>query len=256
MRSLALIIFFCSSMLFAGSIQATEQYNEKTLVFKSPGYQTSLLELYTSEGCSSCPPAEAWLADISDKGFEDSSVIPLAFHVTYWDYIGWKDRFSKKQFDQRQRKMARNEGARTVYTPQFFLNGKTIRRLASLKTTLGQKIKQDARLLIKSSLTDQNKDHLINIELISKKQEYGNVQVNIAAYKNNLKSSIKAGENAGRDTIHQYVVDELQTASVSLQKKTGKNFVFLNQKQDISGYVVFVEENGLIIQALNMPVSN
>ncbi len=80
-----------------------------------------LLELYTSEGCSSCPPADKWISKIK-HGPEE--VTPLAFHVDYWDYIGWKDTFSKAKYSNRQRKTAAFGGAGFVYTPQFVFNGR------------------------------------------------------------------------------------------------------------------------------------
>ena len=78
-----------------------------------------LVELYQSEGCSSCPPAEAYLNGIADR----ANVIPLAFEVTYWDYLGWKDRFASPAFTQRQRDFAARSASHEVATPQFWING-------------------------------------------------------------------------------------------------------------------------------------
>src|SRR3569832_1871687 len=83
--------------------------------------RNSLLELYTSEGCSSCPPADRWLSHLPD----DAGVVPLAFHVDYWDRLGWRDPFAQAAFSQRQR--ARNNGTGWVYTPQVMLDGKDYR---------------------------------------------------------------------------------------------------------------------------------
>lgn len=80
----------------------------------------AVVELYTSEGCSSCPPAERWLSAL--KGRDD--VVALAFHVDYWDSLGWKDRFSQPQFTQRQNATQRSSGARFAYTPQVLLDGR------------------------------------------------------------------------------------------------------------------------------------
>ena len=78
--------------------------------------RNSLLELYTSEGCSSCPPADRWLSHLPG----DAGVVPLAFHVDYWDRLGWRDPFAQAAFSQRQR--ARNSGAGWIYTPQVMLD--------------------------------------------------------------------------------------------------------------------------------------
>ncbi|MGD2056055.1 MAG: DUF1223 domain-containing protein [Gammaproteobacteria bacterium] len=86
--------------------------------------QVTLLELYTSQGCSSCPPAERWL-----KGFVASEalwerIVPLALHVDYWDDLGWKDRYASAENGARQRDLARHNGSRSVYTPGVLVNGR------------------------------------------------------------------------------------------------------------------------------------
>jgi hypothetical protein len=86
--------------------------------------QVTLLELYTSQGCSSCPPAERWLNEYVDRQELWSRVVPVAFHVDYWDYLGWKDPFAAAEYGERQRGYARAGKAGTVYTPGFFLNGR------------------------------------------------------------------------------------------------------------------------------------
>jgi hypothetical protein len=80
----------------------------------------AVVELYTSEGCSSCPPAERWLSALKDR----PEVVPLAFHVDYWDSLGWKDRFAQAQFSQRQVASQRTSGARFPYTPQVIVDGR------------------------------------------------------------------------------------------------------------------------------------
>ncbi len=90
---------------------------------ESPSEQAYLLELFTSQGCSSCPPADAWLSRLKqDPGLFDR-VVPVAYHVTYWDYLGWKDAFGHTGHDVRHRSMAAVVGA-GVYTPGVFLQGK------------------------------------------------------------------------------------------------------------------------------------
>jgi hypothetical protein len=80
----------------------------------------TVVELYTSEGCSSCPPAERWLTGLKDR----DGVVALAFHVDYWDSLGWKDRFAQPQFTQRQNASQRTSGARFAYTPQVILDSR------------------------------------------------------------------------------------------------------------------------------------
>lgn len=80
----------------------------------------AVVELYTSQGCSSCPPADRWLSTLEDR----QDVVALAFHVDYWDRLGWKDRFARPQFTQRQNATRRTSGARFAYTPQVILDGR------------------------------------------------------------------------------------------------------------------------------------
>src|SRR5258707_14920888 len=82
----------------------------------------ALIELYTSEGCSSCPPADQWLSSFA-RG-RRALVVPIAFHVSYWDYIGWKDAYAEARFGERQRERAKASGASMVYTPQVMIGGR------------------------------------------------------------------------------------------------------------------------------------
>jgi hypothetical protein len=94
------------------------------LTLNSGTKQVTLLELYTSQGCSSCPPAERWLNEYMDDDDLWTRVVPMAFHVEYWDYIGWKDSYATPEYGERQRDYARAGKARTVYTPGLFANGR------------------------------------------------------------------------------------------------------------------------------------
>jgi len=171
--------------------------------------RVALLELYTSEGCSSCPPADRWLSSLAAQGFTPDRVVPLALHVDYWDYIGWKDRFAQPAFSARQREMVRLAGSRTVYTPQVMLNGKDIRglsqgdlaqRLAAIKQSpehagMQLKISRQAPERIDTS--------------VSVSAEYPeNLVLYLALYENDLSTEVKAGENSGTKLHHDYVVRE------------------------------------------------
>lgn len=92
-----------------------------------------VVELYTSEGCSSCPPADRWLSSL--KGRDD--VLPLAFHVGYWDRLGWVDRFATREITDRQYALAQAMGARNVYTPQVVVQGRDWRRWPALPAAAG-----------------------------------------------------------------------------------------------------------------------
>ena len=87
----------------------------------SPAYTVALIELYTSQGCSSCPPADRWLSKLG-AGQTPLRAVPLALHVGYWDYIGWKDPFARREFNQRQSDLAARHGGSSVYTPEVFVD--------------------------------------------------------------------------------------------------------------------------------------
>src|SRR6059058_108688 len=92
--------------------------------FESGDTQNSLIELFTSEGCSSCPPAEKWLSALKSSSDLWKKAVPVAFHVDYWDHLGWRDRFAKPEFTSRQRRYAAAWGGDSVYTPGFVVNGR------------------------------------------------------------------------------------------------------------------------------------
>src|SRR5262245_15218825 len=103
------------------------------VTFQSPDRQTALLELYTSEGCSSCPSAETWLSRLKDSPGLWKDYVPVALHVDYWDYLGWRDRWGSKAFSDRQRTYAQLWQSDSIYTPGFVLNGKEWRAWSGFK---------------------------------------------------------------------------------------------------------------------------
>jgi hypothetical protein len=109
-------------------IQVTVHIDAAPFSFKSGENQAALVELYTSEGCSSCPPAEAWLSRLKDGPGLWKEFVPVAFHVDYWDYLGWRDKWSAEAFSARQRAYASAWHNDNIYTPGFILNGSEWRR--------------------------------------------------------------------------------------------------------------------------------
>lgn len=97
---------------------------------RSPVHTTAFVELYTSEGCNSCPPADRWLSSVA-RSYPRDRVLPLALHVDYWDYIGWKDPFTRREFSQRQRRLSHLQRTALVYTPQVLLQGADFRAWGS-----------------------------------------------------------------------------------------------------------------------------
>jgi len=110
------VILIFSLLITSTTIQAQ--------TFQSENTKTRLLELYSSQGCSSCPPAERWVSKQQSHPQLWQQFIPVVFHVDYWDYLGWKDPFSNRKFSQRQKQYYRQGAVSTVYTPGFIFDGK------------------------------------------------------------------------------------------------------------------------------------
>lgn len=217
-----------------------------------------LLELYTSEGCSSCPPADKWLSDLKPN---PTHVIPLAFHVDYWDYIGWKDKFSKAEYSVRQRKIAAFTGADFVYTPQFTLNGRDFKGWDSAR--LNQSISDNQKLASRANLglaamTQVNGEILLKASAqVVNPADVKNVDIFVAIYENKLVSQVNAGENNGRMLRHDYVVRDLLGSYQLSNKNEFEKNINLNPewKRRNAGAVIFVQDsrNGEILQSLQLP---
>ncbi len=164
--------------------------------------RTSLLELYTSEGCSSCPPADHWLSQLPP----DSGVVPLAFHVDYWDRLGWRDPFGKKAFSQRQRD--RNSGTGWVYTPQLMLDGADYRTWHRSRAPQLKPAPASVDLVLTLTQTPERIDVQVNSRFIAQAAKV-HAQLYLALYENHLSSKVAAGENARRTLHHEHVVREL-----------------------------------------------
>jgi len=178
----------------------------------SAPHTTALVELYTSEGYDSCPAADRWLSSLLAKGFGSDRVVPLALHVDYWDYIGWKDPFAKGEFAVRQHKLARMRRPAIVYTPQVLLQGQDFRRWGS--GAFGEEVARinsrpaRARISLAIRAVEPQAIHAeLAVQLLDP-PERKNAAVYLAAYENKLASEVKAGENRGKRLEHDFVVRE------------------------------------------------
>lgn len=185
---------------------------QATARFESGPAQVSLLELYTSEGCSSCPPAEAWLSALSQNPELWKAVVPVAFHVDYWDSLGWKDWFSSREFTQRQRRYAASWGSGSVYTPAFVLNGAEWQ-------AWGRAIPGNENLEA-GKLTVLVTGSQIKVTF-SPSRSGGLYSAEIVPLKMNATSRVTAGENRGRTLAHQFIALNLVKTDLS---QSGENF--------------------------------
>lgn len=175
--------------------------------------RVALIELFTSEGCNSCPPADFWMSRIAVENRDPLRLVPLAFHVDYWDYLGWKDRFAQAAFTQRQHLQAQRNRARMVYTPQFLLNGRDLRR-ANADSRLSERLSaiqaQTPGATIDLSQRPGEGHTFITMTASARVASTPTtLQGFIALTQDNLVTHVRTGENAGRQLKHDAVVREL-----------------------------------------------
>lgn len=179
----------------------TMNAESKSIVLKSGPNKTALLELYTSEGCSSCPPAEKWFSGLKESPGLWRDFVPVAFHVDYWDRLGWRDPWSDKQFSDRQQSYAESWHSENVYTPAFVLDGKEWTAWGMLRN--GPRPNAINGGLLTATCSEPNKWKVV-FEPVSTKG--ANYQIHAALLENGVTSDVKAGENRGRRLIHDFAV--------------------------------------------------
>ncbi len=165
-----------------------------------------VVELYTSQGCSSCPPADAYL---HEKLAGRDDVIALALHVDYWDYIGWKDIHANPEYTKRQHSYARAAGHRSVYTPQMIVNGQD-HVVGSHPDKVEKLIKAHKAKAPPVDLSVTRRANRLYIE--AEAHSPASMQVHIVRYKPVEKVSIKRGENAGKILSYANIVNDWKTA--------------------------------------------
>ena len=203
----------------------------------SPANTVALIELFTSEGCSSCPPADQWLSTLK-RGAGFDKLVPLSLHVNYWDYIGWKDPYADAQFTERQRNYARLRGTTTIYTPQVVLDGhdypawsgrsfdKTVQAINGKLAPIALNLKASATAVkvsatavagapASSSDADAAKGgDLVDINVtttavtttLASARPLDDLKLFLAVFDNTLISKVTRGENAGSTLSHDFVV--------------------------------------------------
>lgn len=195
-----------------------------------------VVELYTSQGCSSCPPADRLLEELAKR----HDVIPLALHVDYWDYLGWKDTMGSPEHTKRQKAYAHVAGARSIYTPQMIVGGKT-HVIGHKPMQLADAISAASAALpgVELSLTRRG-----NVLEVSAKPEPGlprDLIVQLFRYNPSYDVSIRRGENAGRVITYVNAVTHME------QIGTWNGRSNLRLRESVSGtepLVVVIQERG------------
>jgi hypothetical protein len=225
----------------------------------APARKAVLVELFTSEGCSSCPPADKLLGrlrqDLAGSGFE---VVPLGFHVDYWNSLGWKDRFSSAEFSRRQEQYAQALRTDGPYTPQMVIDGETEfvgsdsgRAHAAIAEAAA--LPQKAEIELSTTAPDK-----LMVHVKTAAGQSGSL-VLLAITEDNLATRVGAGENNGRELRHAAVVRELRQLG-SIQQGSFQAGVPLKiatewKPADLR-VVIFVQQggSGAILGAASVPL--
>ncbi|MDQ2719116.1 MAG: DUF1223 domain-containing protein [Bacteroidota bacterium] len=242
-------IYFLTFLSFLSLIfsSASSSVNEKENRFVDKvnnietGYKNmAVLELFTSQGCSSCPPADRLMREYQSK----ENVIVLSFHVDYWNRLGWKDPYSSKEYSQRQYKYASALNAQ-VYTPQLVINGQ-IEMIGSDADKISAIIKKaitqqtDASLLIKTVNPENGQ---LNVNFVASGNTL-NSFLNIAIVEKKTTTQIKAGENDGITLNNYNVVRNFET---NKQVNNGENIATINipAQSDLKkmSVILFLQQN-------------
>ena len=188
-----------SALMLTGTLVASAQAT--TLHFQSGAKPVPLLELYTSEGCSSCPSAEDWLARLKAAPGLWRDFSPLALHVHYWDSPSWRDHWSAPEYTERQRSYAEFWHAENIYTPCFVWQGKEWRGWG-LHRSVPESAGEDIGVLAVNSTNAR----LWNATFVPAMPADRRYEIHAALLAGNLDSEVRGGENEGRRLHHEFVV--------------------------------------------------
>lgn len=187
--------------LLLATVWAFSALSSTAQVQKSP----VVVELYTSQGCSSCPPADEMLAELSQR----DDVIALALHVDYWDYIGWADEFADPRHTRRQQEYARAAGDRTIYTPQFVIEGQDI-VIGARAMQVAELVQSYQDIVRPVDVALSRTDAALKIALsLQDDSEAGPYIVQLAQVKKDQTVDIRRGENAGQTITYSNIVKTL-----------------------------------------------
>lgn len=233
----------------------------QTITVQSGAFRTPMLELYTSEGCSSCPPADAWLRELGEVLGEELHAVPLAFHVDYWDYLGWTDPYAKPRYSKRQRAIPANY-RRTIYTPQFVADGRSARRVNAVLRAIVDANAQPSQADIWVRVRRDSADlQLLNTRVrVQNRTQARRVHAHLVVYENAIIRSIGAGENRGRTIQYDFVVRHFSHPrritrgdnDLAMKVRMGSDWARPNLGLAI---VVVDAQSGKTLQAVRTPIA-
>jgi hypothetical protein len=252
------IILISSTLLLSiSALCGFNSYQENNFPKKIPETGFAVLELFTSQGCSSCPPADAVLG--SYAAINNPKIIPLAFHIDYWNNLGWNDPFSKPQFSQRQRQYADYLKVNGTYTPQLVINGKH-ELIGSRKKEIDKLITDELAkenqlsIKIKSINLDNNKLNVV----FETNCDNSSATLNFGLVKKTEITNIKRGENRGVSLTNFNIVYDFNTIKETKNVNT-INFLFKPEWETKDFFVVAFSQNiksGAITAATKSSINN
>ncbi|SDW75740.1 DUF1223 domain-containing protein [Roseicitreum antarcticum] len=206
--------------------------------------QPVLVELYTSQGCSSCPPADEVMAELAGR----DDVIALALHVDYWDYIGWEDSFAVPAFGERQKSYARTWHHKSVYTPQMVVNGiDQVEGFRSMRVAQLIQQHRDADRRVSISLR-RGENGMLYLRLEADPPLTRGAVVDLVRYAPQRTVEIEAGENAGRTATYHNVVTQW-TSVGEWDGQVAVEMAFRAEGDDLTAVVVQEREFGAVLAA-------
>jgi hypothetical protein len=227
---------------------------------------TAIVELYTSEGCSSCPPADRWLSATFPPGAAPPGAIPLAFHVDYWDRLGWTDRFAAAAYTQRQYAAMHAGRASFVYTPQVLVQGRDFSQWNAQARGAAAAIAavnaRPARAEITLEALPQPGSVAVKAAVrVPAAAERKGAAVHVALVDSRLASEVKAGENRGVRLVHDHVVRALRVGpGVDATGGAATEMVFALPAEAgrATTLVAFVQnpDTGDVLQAVALPLAS
>lgn len=180
---------------------------------------TAIVELFTSQGCSSCPPADRLLTKLASDPRYQGRVIPLSFHVDYWNYIGWTDPYSSQRWSDRQRQYAaKTFRSNRIYTPQVVVNGRTEcvgSQEREVVSRITDALEAEPAGRVSLALGERTPDGHLKLKVgakLAKAAGNGNLDLWVAVYESELTTPVKSGENASRTLRNDRVVRRLEKA--------------------------------------------
>ena len=215
-KSLAVILSFLLG------IPGTGIAGNEPLSLRSSDTITPVIELYTSEGCSSCPPADNFLSQLGETVDEKFRAIPLAFHVDYWNWLGWKDPFSKAAYTERQRFLADVNSQRSMYTPELLVSGKEVRGGMDIVERVNFANQQESRVDIMLTIEGRDAGRISAEIAFDNMAGESGVEFHVAIFENDIVRQIKGGENKGRTLTYNYLVRHWSTPMLLAKGKSTK----------------------------------